>query len=73
LDIGQDVSVDLDTRRKALPALRWLARVLRVRPFAALVWPGSSLSFGSITLSLRAKQLIDFDREFARETVFAPL
>ena len=32
---------------------RWLARVLLVRPFAALVWPGSSLSFGSITLSLR--------------------
>src|SRR5580693_9505265 len=31
---------------------RWLvlARVLLVRPFAALVWPGSSLSFGSITL-----------------------
>jgi hypothetical protein len=27
--------------------------VLLVRPFAALVWPGSSLSFGSITLSLR--------------------
>jgi hypothetical protein len=32
---------------------RWLARVLLVRPFAALGWPGSSLSFGSITLSLR--------------------
>src|SRR5260370_41669845 len=32
---------------------RWLARVLLVRPFAALIWPGSSLSFGSITLSLR--------------------
>src|ERR1700675_812256 len=32
---------------------RWLARVLLVRPFAAVVWPGSSLSFGSITLSLR--------------------
>ena len=32
---------------------RWLARVLLVRPFAALVWPGSSRSFGSITLSLR--------------------
>jgi hypothetical protein len=32
---------------------RWLARMLLVRPFAALVWPGSSFSFGSITLSLR--------------------
>jgi hypothetical protein len=32
---------------------RWLARVLLVRPFAALVWPGSSFSFNSITLSLR--------------------
>ena len=29
------------------------AEVLLLRPFAALVWPGSSLSFGSITLSLR--------------------
>ena len=32
---------------------RWLARVLLVRPFAALGWLGSSLSFDSITLSLR--------------------
>src|ERR1700736_6799397 len=32
---------------------RWLAPVLPGPLFAAVVWPGSSLSFGSITLSLR--------------------